>query len=127
MSYEAKRLATYAKLRAKGAPCNLVKPVQGEEPVYDPIADETTTPSTTHPGVCLISSYEAKVVDGKTILADDVKVLCLFEDQATPEAHKDTIIVNPGTAFEETFKCVGGKPLKPDGKAVILYTAQGRK
>jgi hypothetical protein len=127
MSYEAKRRATYAKLKAKGAPCNLVKPVPGAEPVYDEETDTTSTPSTTHPGVCVISGYEAKVVDGKTILADDAKILCLFEDQSVPVANKDMIVVNPGTVFAETFKCVGGKPTKPDGETVILFTAQGRK
>lgn len=127
MNYEAKRIATYAKLKAKGAPCSLVKPVPGEEPAYDPDTDETTTPSTSHSGVCVITSFEAKVIDGKTILANDLKILCLFADQSIPEADKDQIIVNPGTAYEETINVVGGFSLKPDGKTVILYTAQGRK
>ncbi len=127
MSYEAKRASTYLKLRSKGAPCNLVKPVPGADPVYDPETDSTTTPSTNHSGYCLISGFEAKVVDGKTILADDAKILCLFADKSVPDANKDTIVVNPDTDYQETFKIVGGKPLKPDGKTVILFTAQGRK
>lgn len=127
MNYEAKRIATYAKLKAKGAPCTLVKPVPGEEPAYDSETDETTTPSTNHSGVCVITSFEAKVIDGKTILANDLKILCLFADQSIPEADKDQIVVNPGTAYEETINVVGGVALKPDGKTVILFTAQGRK
>lgn len=127
MNYEAKRRATYAKLRAKGALCNLVKPVPGAEPVYDDEHDTTSTPSTTHSGFCVISGYESNVIDGKTILADDVKILCLFEDKSVPEANKDTIVVNPGKTFEERFNSVGGKPTTPDGKTVILFTAQGRK
>lgn len=128
MSYESDRKDTLKTLRKEGAPCKLVKPVPGEEPVYDTETDTTSTPTTDHAGYCVLTDFDESAIDGTLIQTGDVKILCLFEDKSIPAIGEDKIVVNPGTANAVTYSVVpGSKPVQPDGKTCVLYKAQGRK
>ena len=126
MSYKAKASAVLAKLKTKGAPCNLLKPTDGM-PVYDEATDSHIQPTTPFPGCCLVTSFDSKLIDGTAIKYGDVKILCAFKADVSPDNGADNIVVNPGTTHEKKFVVINSKALCPDGRTNILFTVQGRQ
>lgn len=128
MSYSSDRKDTLKSLKKEGTPCNLVKPDPTGTPVYQPAPiDAMISPTISHPGFGVLTGFQDGLIDGTVIQEGDVKILFLTIDGTDPENGKDSIVVNPGTSSAETYKIIGGQPVRPDGKTTVLFKAQGRK
>jgi hypothetical protein len=79
-----------------------------------------------HKGMCLVTSYEQKDIDGSLIKAGDRKLLCVFP--AEPESKVSLVDVYKKTgALDATYTVEDYSALVPDATTVILFKIQGRK
>jgi hypothetical protein len=79
-----------------------------------------------YPGVCLVTDYEQKDIDGTMIEKNDRRLLCIFPAEPKPDVSLVDVYKKNG-ALDATYNVVVCSPLVPDASAIILFKVQGRK
>lgn len=102
-------------LSKNGSECCLIRK---SDEVYDAITNEYVSTETQILGYGIVNSYDIKYVNGTTIQAGDVNIMCYLDE--APKM-SDTIKVG-----NQEYKVVNVAPFCPDGTTVIYYTVQGR-
>jgi hypothetical protein len=79
-----------------------------------------------HQGVCLVTSYEQREIDGTVIKQEDRRLLCVFPAEPKPSVSLVDLYKKTG-ALDATYNVVSFSPLAPDSTTVILFKIQGRR
>ena len=127
MEYNDARETAEEKIAEYGTPCKLI--FLGNQ-VYDVKTNSYVYPDKKeYDGNCLITHFEANLIDGTVIKSGDVNILSVFD-----EAVSD---IDPGLSYLEVLNSVGvviGKyqivtpgKVAPDGESVILHKLHCRK
>jgi hypothetical protein len=79
-----------------------------------------------HQGVCLITNYQQRDIDGTVIEAGDRRLLCVFQGEPKPKVSLIDVYKKTG-ALDATYTVVTCGPPVPDATTTILFKIQGRR
>lgn len=124
MDYEEARELAEEKIAEYGAPCKLIIP--GNQ-VYNPHRNEYDYPNKKeYDGNCLITDYEASLIDGTVIQRGDRKILAVLDGEPIPSQSNLEIYSTMGSLIE-SYLIVNVEKVSPDAQTIILYKIQCRK
>ncbi len=118
LAKSAKRL-----IDSNGTKCILIHP--GKQ-VYDPATNEYIDSGQRFDGVCIISGYHDRLVDGTVIQAGDRKITAVLSEEPKPGLSKLEVYDKAGT-LKETYNVINANPVNPNASTVIVYKLQCRK
>jgi len=116
----AKRL-----LGSNGTKCILV--VQsGIPPVYNPATNTYDSSDPRYEGVCVITGYDDKLIDGTVIKAGDVKVMAVLPEEPKPGLSSIEVYDKAGR-LKDVYSIINSNPVNPNASEIILIKLQCRK
>jgi regulator of extracellular matrix RemA (YlzA/DUF370 family) len=95
-------------------------------PMWDNETASYTETYDEYQGVCLVTNYEQKDIDGTLIEVGDKRLLCIFPAEPKPKVSLVDVYKKNGE-LDATYNVVTFGTLAPDSSTVILYQVQGRK
>ena len=123
MDYDEARELAEETIAENGAPCKLMFP---GEMSYDPTTNTYTDNSKRHDGNCLITDYEARLIDGTVIQRGDRAILAVLPVEPIPSRSYLEIYNTTGILIE-SYLIVNVEKVSPNAVDVILYKLQCRK
>lgn len=105
------------KITQYGSACEIHRLIEGG--TYNEDTDSYEGEEKIIKGVALLSGCGLQNVNGSTILAGDVFIMCVLDD--VPH-NDDSIIIG-----DNQYSIVNVETVSPNGKEVIYYKLQGRK
>ena len=121
MADTAKRL-----IEENGTRCVLKNPGSGS-PVYNPATNEYETNEEKFEGICIISGYEDRLVDGTVIQAGDRKVTAVLAGEPKPGLAMLEVYDKAGIVLKETYRIINSTLVNPNAETVIMYRLHCRK
>jgi hypothetical protein len=76
-------------------------------------------------GVCVVTEYQKRDIDGTLILASDKRLLCMFPIEPIPSVSLIAIYNKNGVV--ETYNVVTCRQVIPDATTLLVFEIQGRK
>jgi hypothetical protein len=124
MNYSRIARTTKKLIEANGTRCILRIPPSDEEYNAETGAYEGVTAE--YPGVCVVTSYKAAVIDGTLIRGTDKSLLCVLPVDPPPSVGLIDVYDRAGVVTD-TYTVVHVEKICPDNTTVIAYKIQGRK
>lgn len=116
MDYSKYYLKVKAKISQYGGDCFIIR--KGELGQYNPATNKYESEEEVVKGKGILSNYDDSLVNGTSINAGDVKIMCIFD--------KEPIVGDVIKMGGRDYTVVRVNGLNPDGKCVIYYDIQAR-
>jgi len=112
-------------LGKNGTKCILVNS-SGNPPVYNPATNEYEKQEERFDGICIITSYEEKLIDGTVIKAGDVKIMAVLPGEPKPGLSSLEVYDKAGK-LKDVYQVINANPVSLNASEIILHKLHCRK
>jgi hypothetical protein len=121
-----KRLASRNKQILKKYGTSAVLRIPVGESIYNNETASYTDAYKEHNGVCVVTEYQQRDIDGTLIGASDKRLLCTFPAEPIPGVSLIDIY-HKGGVGNATYNVITCRLVSPDATEVLVFEIQGRK
>ena len=126
INYSALAATAKRLIGQNGAKCVLVNPADGAG-TYNVETKKYDKSSKRFDGVCVVTVYEDKLIDGTAILAGDRKVIAVLSGAPVQGVSLLEVYNKRTNALLDTYQVINSAEKNPDATTVIAATLQCRK